>query len=209
MSNAIKQTKKWTLVAGAACGALVLGFGAHALAQQGANPTMGGGTDTTTATGKSTSELTHTSATVTAIDKSARIVTLQGEDGNKFSVTVPADLKNFDKLKVGDKVDVDYYEGLAVEMLPPGAKPSMSQRTMKSREMGGGMTGKQTTIAAEVVSVDPATDHVTFKGPRGQLKTITVQDPEMQKKLPNLKPGQVVQFTYTEATAASIRPAGK
>src|SRR5215467_8858262 len=147
MSNAIKQTKKWTLLAGAACGALVLGFGARALADENANPTMGGSTDTTTATGKSTSELTHASATVTAIDKSARIVTLQGEDGNKFSVTVPADLKNFDKLKVGDKVDVDYYEGLAVEMLLPGAKPSMSQRTMKSREMGGGMTGKQTTIS--------------------------------------------------------------
>ena len=29
----------------------------------------------------------------------------------------------------------------------------------------------------------------------------------MQKKLPSLKPGQVVQFTYTEAIAASIRPA--
>ena len=28
----------------------------------------------------------------------------------------------------------------------------------------------------------------------------------MQKKLPGLKPGQVVQFTYTEAVAASIRP---
>jgi len=209
MSNAIKQTKKWTLLAGAACGALVLGFGARALAQQNANPTMGGSTDQVTPTGKSTSELTHASAKVTAIDKSARVVTLQGDDGNKFSVTVPPDLKNFDKLKVGDKVEVDYYEGLAVEMLPPGAKPSMSQRTMKSREMGGGMTGKQTTVAAEVVSVDPATDHVTFKAPRGQIKTITVQDPEMQKKLPNLKPGQVVQFTYTEATAASIQPAAK
>jgi len=29
----------------------------------------------------------------------------------------------------------------------------------------------------------------------------------MQKKLPSLKPGQMVQFVYTEAVAASIRPA--
>jgi ribosomal protein L2 len=190
----------------------VLGFGARALAQQNPNPAMGGSDtsrDQVTATGKTSSELQHSSATVTAIDKSARIVTLKGDDGEKFSVTVPSDLKNFDKLKVGDKVDVDYYQSLAVEMLPPGAKPSMSQRSMKSREMGGGMMGKETTVSAEVVSVDPAANKVTFKGPRGQTKTISVQDPDMQKRLPSLKPGQVVQFTYTEATAASIQPAAK
>ena len=34
------------------------------------------------------------------------------------------------------------------------------------------------------------------------MKTVNVDDPAMQKKLPSLKPGQVVQFTYTEAVAA-------
>ena len=40
-------------------------------------------------------------------------------------------------------------------------------------------------------------------------RTVTVSDPALQKKLPNLKPGQVVQFTYSEQMAASIRPAAK
>ena len=62
-------------------------------------------------------------------------------------------------------------------------------------------------ISAEVTSVDAANNKVSFKGPKGQVRTVTVQDPAMQKKLPGLKPGQVVQFTYTEAVAASIRPA--
>ena len=34
-----------------------------------------------------------------------------------------------------------------------------------------------------------------------------LKNPKLQQKLPDLKPGQVVQFTYTEAMAASIRPA--
>ena len=45
-----------------------------------------------------------------------------------------------------------------------------------------------------------------FKGPQGNARTVQVNDPALQKKLPNLKPGQHVQFTYTEAVAALIPP---
>ena len=60
-----------------------------------------------------------------------------------------------------------------------------------------------------MVSVDAANNKVTFKGPKGQIETVTVEDPGMQAKLPNLKPGQVVQFVYTEAMAVAIQPSGK
>ncbi len=70
-----------------------------------------------------------------------------------------------------------------------------------------GTAARETQITAEVVSVDVANNKVTLKGPKGNHKTITVADPAIQKKLPNLKPGQVVQFTYTEAMAVGIRPA--
>jgi len=182
--------------------ALILGA-APAFARQQPSP---GGSEMQPEQMGSKSQMTHVTATITAIDKSTRTVTLKNEEGEKVQIQAPQDMKNFDKLKVGDKVDVDYYESLAVAMMPPGSKPSMSERTKTMRETGGGATGKEITASAEVVSVDPAANKVTFKGPRGQIKTISVHDPDMQKKLPSLKPGQVVQFTYTEATAASIRP---
>jgi len=69
------------------------------------------------------------------------------------------------------------------------------------------MAGRETTIQAEVLAVDVPANKVTFKGPQGNARVVQVNDPALQKKLPNLKPGQVVQFTYTEAVAASIRPA--
>ena len=45
-----------------------------------------------------------------------------------------------------------------------------------------------------------------LQGPKGNARVVNVSDPEMQAKLPSLKPGQVVQFTYTEAVAVAIQP---
>jgi ribosomal protein S1 len=70
-----------------------------------------------------------------------------------------------------------------------------------------GGAGREMTVSGTVVSIDPKFNKVTFKGPRGDVRTVTVQDPDMQKKLHRLKVGQVVQITYTEAMAAAIRPA--
>lgn len=151
---------------------------------------------------------THETMVVTGIDRSTRNVMLQSADGDKRTVKVPTDVKAFDTLKVGDRVDIDYYESMAVSLAPPGAKPSMSERSASSRMAEGGrMAGRETTITAEVLSVDVPANRVTFKGPQGNVRTVQVSDPALQKKLPNLKPGQHVQFTYTEAVAASIRPA--
>jgi hypothetical protein len=147
----------------------------------------------------------HATVMVTAIDKDARELTVKKPGGEKQTFQVPSDVTAFDKLKVGDKIDVDYGESLAVSMLPPGSKPSMSSRSARVP----GASGKETTVSAEIVSVDPATNHVTLKGPKGNLQTLAVQDPSMQARLPNLKPGQVVQFTYTEATIVTIQPPAK
>ena len=152
----------------------------------------------------------HATGTVSAIDKSARIVTVKTDAGEKRSVQVGPEVTGFDKLKVGDKVDVEYTESIAVSMLPPGSKPSASEKSaaMKTGK-GAGMAGKQVSISAKVVSVDPAANTITFKGPKGNVETVDVQDPENQAKLPSIKPGQVMQFTYTEAMAVSVTPGGK
>ena len=154
---------------------------------------------------KSRTELTHMAATVEKIDKSGRKLTLKGPDGEKKEIKVPADVKGFEKLKAGDKIEVDYVESLAVSMLPAGTKPSITERAATTP----GAAGREISIAAEIVSVDAASNKVTLKGPRGKQMTVSVQDPELQAKLPNLKPGQVVQLQYTEAVAAAIQPPAK
>ena len=149
---------------------------------------------------------------VTGIDRAKRTVTYTNDEGERNTMNVPTDVKAFDTLKVGDHVDVDFYESVAVQLAPPGSKPGMTERMSGSR-MGEGSNkataNRERTISAEVIAVDVPGNKVTFKGPKGERRTISVDDPALQKKLPNLKPGQVVQFTYTEQMAVSIRPSAK
>jgi hypothetical protein len=152
-------------------------------------------------------QMTHESVVISAIDREKRSVTLKNADGETKMVQVPSDVKAYDTLKVGDHVDIDYYESVAIKVLPKGSKTAVTESTSRTpMGQGGVATGaRETTISAEIVSIDPKANKVTIKGPQGNTHTVSVSDPDMQKKLPSLKVGQVVQMTYTEAIAASIR----
>jgi hypothetical protein len=166
-------------------------------------------TESNTATGQTRTQLVHKTATVTAIDKGARTIAIKTDEGEETSVDVPKDVKQFDALAVGDKIDLDFYRSMAISMAPAGSKPSMSERKGRMVDVGGGVRGREVKVSAEVVSVDAAANTVTFKGPKGNVETVHVENAANQAKLPSLKPGQVVQFDWVEAVAASIRPAAK
>ena len=156
---------------------------------------------------KSMSRTVHDTVTISGIDKSARMLTVKNDAGDTRTIQVPTEVKAFDKLKKGDKIDVDYTEAIALSMLPPGTKPSASEKEAMARTgKEAGIMGKQVSISAEILEVDAAGNKVVLKGPKGNARVVHVQDPDMQAKLPSLKPGQVVQITYTEATALAIQP---
>lgn len=160
-------------------------------------------------TGPTASRRVRETMVVTAIDRANRSVTLQNADGETQTVGVPPDIKSFDTLKVGDHVDVDYYQSVGVSLMPPGTRSSVTQSATGGRVApGAAAAGRQITANVEVVSVDQVMNKVTFKGPRGNLHTVTVYDPSMQKRLASLQPGQMVQITYREAIAAAIKPTG-
>jgi hypothetical protein len=149
--------------------------------------------------------IAHASVEVASIDKTARKITVKMPNGEKAQIQVPTEVQEFDKLKVGDKIDVDYMQSVALGFLPQGTKPSETERAAA----GPGMAGRQMSVSAEVVKVDAANNQVTFKGPKGTHRIVTVQDPDLQARLPNLKPGQVVVLQYTEAVVTAIQPSQK
>ncbi len=150
----------------------------------------------------------HETVVVSAIDRALRTVTLVNAEGDSRTIGVPPDMKAFDTLKVGDHVDVDYYESIGIALMPADAKANMTETTTGGRmvEPGGAAVGRQITATVEVVGVDEVMNRVTFKGPKGDVRTVTVYDPAMQKKLTSLQPGQMVQITYREAIAAALKP---
>jgi Cu/Ag efflux protein CusF len=151
----------------------------------------------------------HLTATVEKINHATRVVTLKGPEGNTVTFQVSDQARNLDQVKAGDTVNVKYYEAVAWQVMKPGTAPMGAASTTamgraKKGEMPGGAVGKQVTIVAEVEAIDKDKKHVTLKGPQGNSERLAVKNP---KNLENVKVGDQVQLTYTEAMAISVQPA--
>jgi Cu/Ag efflux protein CusF len=149
-------------------------------------------------------------ATVEAIDLPNRVVTLKGPKGDVFDLKVGEEAKNLPQVKVGDQVNVKYYESLAFQVTKPGQASTVQTTSAVARakpgEKPGGTVANQVTVTATVQAIDAKKSYVTLKGPEGKTKEIKVKDP---KNLKNVKVGDEVVFTYTEALAVSVEPAKK
>jgi hypothetical protein len=148
-------------------------------------------------------------ATVTAIDLATRTVELKGADGKTDSMVVPANIQNLDKLKVGDTVIATYAIALAAELLKPGEKPGPA--SISAAKQGGGeiLSAQQVSAVVKIEKIDLATNSVTFSRAGGKTTTLRVKRPEIQAKLKDLKPGDQVEVTYTEAMAIKVEPKAK
>jgi hypothetical protein len=154
-------------------------------------------------------ELVTAPFTVEAIDRKNRKLTVRSPDGESTTITVPPETKGFDNLKKGDKIDVDFYRSVAIAVLPAGATPTRTQQEQSQARAQGGTHGRQITSSGKVTSVNTQDNTVQVRGPDGKNQKISVEDPALRRQLQDVKPGDVVQITYTEAVAAEIRPSGK
>ena len=181
---------------------VAVAFGGVALAQTGA-VAVG------TAPGKGIiAQTVKATATITAIDKATRDVTLKGPQGNELVVTAGPEVKNFASLKVGDQVDVQYVEALTLELKKGGGmKVEKTEKAgavgAKPGETPAGVVGRQVTVVGDVIALDAATRTVTVKGPQRTVE-LKVRDPEQFKLI---AVGDQIQATYTEALALSVTPA--
>ena len=147
-------------------------------------------------------------ATITAIDKATRDVTLKGPKGNELTVTAGPEVKNFDRMKVGDRVNAEYVEALTLQLVKGGGQKvarteQAGAAAAKPGEKPAGAVGRQVTIVADVVGVDPATQTVTLKGPQRTVDLV-VGDPEQFKRVAK---GDQVEATFTQAFAMALEPA--
>jgi hypothetical protein len=75
-------------------------------------------------------------ATVQSVDLKTREIEMKDADGKTLIMTVPENIKNLDKVKVGDTITTTYAVAVAVEIMKPGDTPApVSASAMKQ---GGG-----------------------------------------------------------------------
>ena len=149
-------------------------------------------------------------ATITAIDAATRAITLKGPQGKEVTVTAGQEVKNFAQMKVGDQVNVEFVEAVTVELKKGSTAPvaraeQAGAAAAKPGERPAGAVGRQVTITAEVMNVDPKTQVVTLRGPQRTVE-LKVKDPEQFKRVAK---GDRVEATYTEALAIVVEPAKK
>ena len=150
-------------------------------------------------------ETVQMTATVKALDRAKRTVTLAGKGGKRVTYKVGEGAVNFDQIRVGDRVNVTVTEALAVFLRPQGTPPSAGEGAVVALApkgaRPGGLVATTTEVTARVLSVDTATNHVTLELPDGSKRTVSV-NPRID--LGRVSPGMAVMARVTDALAIAV-----
>jgi hypothetical protein len=137
------------------------------------------------------------------------MVTIRGPEGNTTAFKADDSVKNFDQIKVGDRITVDYFQSVAIEVIKVGTAESGQESVVEAAEPGekpAVASAKKTTIVATVQAIDRATPSITLKDSNGKLTKVQVRHPE---RLKLVKVGDTLKITFKEAVAVSVGPAPK
>ena len=146
-------------------------------------------------------------AKVLKINQETREVTLQRSDNSVVKVAVGEDVRNLPQVNVGDVVTVTYYESVAYDVkradqgAPGVAVAAQSERAELGEKPGGGM-GRAVRVTTTIAAIDKDAMTVTLRNPDGETTTVRVRDP---KKLDQVAVGDLVEITYTQAVAISVK----
>lgn len=157
---------------------------------------------------KMESQTTQLTAMVEAIDYNTRIVTLKGPEGNIITTKVDDDVENLDKVKKGDKVDIEFYKALALKVHKNDPKKNITKTTTTTTWNTINKHKKPIKVEAEeirqttdITAVDPQKGTVTLVGVKNTPVEVKVKDP---KNLEGVKAGDQLDITWIESVAVDV-----
>ena len=149
-------------------------------------------------------EADQITATVVSVDAAKHQVVLKAPDGREIHFQLTDKAKNLGNLKAGDQVDIKVARSVAayldtdVDKGLPGTTEGVGEARNAPGSAPGGEAYRQVQVQLKITAIDVKKNQVTFENPKGESKTITVEKPEIQAKLKDLKVGQSVYVTYTD-----------
>jgi hypothetical protein len=140
-------------------------------------------------------DTTEAKATVSAIDKLTREVTLTDTNGKSFTATVGPEVINFDQIEVGDTVTMTMTQTLAIFMADSADAATevdsvMAAGAAEGEKPGMILAGGSQTIAT-VKAIDLAKHAATLEFADGSSETFPVRD---DVDLSDRKVGEKVVF---------------
>ena len=147
-------------------------------------------------------------ATIQAIDSTARTITLRDPKGQEDTFAVGPEVKRFDELKVGDTVKMTYYESLVLQVRKPGEKPGTATvdaaAARGTAALPSAALAVQDKMTVTVKAIDPAVPSVTVTTPDGRTVSRKVEN---KKNIEGLKVGDQIDITFTRALLTNIERA--
>ena len=158
-------------------------------------------------------EKVELTASVEAIDRPTRMLSLRGPEGRKATVFAGPEVRNFEQIDVGDQVVVTFYAAIGAEVTKPEqATQGVQREGAVLRAVEGqrpaGAVAQMTTTTVVIDAVDKSMNTVSFRRQDGLMRVLAIEDPKAQAFIRELKRGDMVTVTYMEAVAISVRPVG-
>jgi hypothetical protein len=157
------------------------------------------------------SDAVYAKATIVKVDKKTRELTLRDDQGNEQTVVASKEVRNFDQIKKGDVLEVEYHRAAATSLQKVGDTNVAGQTTDVERAPAGAKPGmvamSSSTIVATVLEVDAKNRLLTVQGPKGGIVTVVV--PPDMTAFDSLKKGDKISAEYAEAVAISVKTPAK
>jgi hypothetical protein len=151
-------------------------------------------------------EVSEISGRVVALHRAQRTVSLRGPQGNVVTIKVDKAAQNFDQVRVGDEVKLQYYESVAIYVTsdgkPPAADSAVAVGVAAKGAKPAGEVIEVTDVSATIEAINPVKRVLTLKGPQGNVFPVTV-DKSVQG-FNALRVGDNVHVRHTEALALTV-----
>ncbi|HET8725597.1 MAG TPA: hypothetical protein VFM53_15470 [Anaeromyxobacteraceae bacterium] len=147
-------------------------------------------------------------AHVRAIDYAGRELTLHAEDGRVQKFHVAPEVRNLERINVGDRVNLRFREGLVLRYQPPGQEDATpeARNEVSPRGKGDVLSGTEVIRSrgtVTVTAVDPVARTTTFRGADGKVWVVKAGPGLGMEKV---KVGDRFVATYSAALAVSVDP---
>jgi hypothetical protein len=151
------------------------------------------------------------SATVQSVDVANRLMTVKTEAGDLVTLEVGPEVQNLVQVRDGDRVVVRYREaiGAVINNDAAGQPVNIDVDTDRARlgQRPSARASATTNVPVTIISADTRSNLVTFSGADGLVRSITVATPQAREFIKQLKKGDTVVLSFTEALAVSVEPA--
>lgn len=143
---------------------------------------------------------------VEKIDPQTREVTLKREDGSLVTIVAGEEVRNFDQIRVGDIVEVEITEALALALEPAFTqvrerRDEYSGYRAKLGDKPAAKTTHTVDITASVEAIDAKAREITVKGAK-QTVVLKVGD---NVDLSQIKKGDNVRAVYEETISIQVK----